>query len=205
MREKGFSIVEILVATALTGTVVLGVFLLLGPALKASSISNEMLVSSMLAQEGIELVINIRDTNWWRDGVPHDNNPVDWEENMGHPGNLSLQMGIVDYMISYNPADSTSGIIYAKDIEITGFSSENDFFNYENPMMGGKDTRLYIDNNNFYTHIPTTKLTQYRRIVKVEQDGGNNRLIITSTVRWGEPDDGSKQVQLKAYLYDWMQ
>lgn len=184
MSQKGFSIVEVLVATALIGSVVLGVFSLLGPAMKASLASNNMLIASMLAQEGIELVINIRDTNWWQGN--------DWKKGLGKNGDSPFDkiIGIINY--------NNLGITYANSFSGCGtINNETEIFNCDK-------TNLYLNSDNFYNHTSSGNQTSYKRAVKIEQDLANNRLIVTSIVRWGAPDDSSKEVRLVTYLYDWM-
>lgn len=198
MSQKGFSIIEILVATALIGTVVLGVFSLLGTSLKASLASNNMLIASMLAQEGIELAMNLRDTNWLEGSA--------WDDELGTMGGgvgtFKNRAGVVDYddsAIRY--VESMSGVC---DNGTSEQIKENNLFGSGTCI----ETKLYLDSNNFYTHTSIgADETAFKRMVKVTKDdigGGNRRLIITSIVRWGVPDDVSKEVRLVTYLYDWI-
>lgn len=206
-NPNGFSIVEILVATALVGGAVLSVFALLAPTLKALSISNNTLVASMLAQEGIELVTNIRDTNWYEDfnnGL--DDNPS-WNDQLDlNPGNqFDREAGIIDY--DDNPFKITyiADNIIVKD-SIGNLCNEND----EDQMFGCLGTKLYQNSDKFYVHPDggsTIGLTEtpYRRIVMAQYNVGEDKLTVTSIVRWGAPDDNSKEARLTRYLYNWMQ
>lgn len=211
MKQKGFSIIEVLVATALVGGVVLGVFALLGPALKASLISNHMLVASMLAQEGIELVTNIRDTNWYEDfnNPPFDDDPS-WRDQLDtSPGNsdrFKNQAGIIDYddipfEITY--IDSALGIMATSAGGTCVATNENELFQ----CFG---TKLFFNPDKFYVHpdsitLPGFTETPYQRVVIAKYDVPENKLIITSIVRWGsDPTDSSKEVRLTSYLYNWM-
>ncbi len=71
--NRGFTLVEAMVALVLV-TVAMGpVFILATSAVNAASRIEHNLIASNLAQEGIEVIRNIRDTNWLN-GVAFDNN-----------------------------------------------------------------------------------------------------------------------------------
>jgi len=82
-NKNGFSILEVVVAMAIISTGLLGVSSLVIQNFQAQSVNRDYLIASMLAQEGLELVRNIRDSNWyngsvnWYDGI-YDNNDVDF-------------------------------------------------------------------------------------------------------------------------------
>jgi len=71
--HKGFTLVETLVALVLV-TIAMGpVFILATSSLNVAARIEHNLVASSLAQEGVEVVRNIRDTNWLN-GAAFDNN-----------------------------------------------------------------------------------------------------------------------------------
>jgi type II secretory pathway pseudopilin PulG len=63
-QEKSFTLLEAIVAIFVITTGVIGVYSLIIQTLSASNSSKEKLIAAYLAQEGIEIVRNIRDTNW---------------------------------------------------------------------------------------------------------------------------------------------
>lgn len=78
--KKGFTLLEVIVAVSLIVVGVIGVFGLLYIVLVSGQVSSSQLVAAYLAQEGIEIVRNIRDTNWlknnpWDEGITAG----DWE------------------------------------------------------------------------------------------------------------------------------
>ncbi|MCP6727001.1 MAG: prepilin-type N-terminal cleavage/methylation domain-containing protein [Patescibacteria group bacterium] len=62
--KKGFTVIEVLVALVLLTVGAGGAFSLLSRTVSFTSAVNGRLVATYLAQEGIEVVRNIRDTNW---------------------------------------------------------------------------------------------------------------------------------------------
>lgn len=74
MRQRGFTLIETLVAISLLTVGVAGSFSLMQKVTSFASISSSQLVASYLAQEGIETIRNIRDTNYlegeaWDTGI----------------------------------------------------------------------------------------------------------------------------------------
>ena len=62
--NKGFTILEVIVAIFVLTVAVGGSFVLIQQTLVAASLNQSKLTAHYLAQEGIEIVRNIRDTNW---------------------------------------------------------------------------------------------------------------------------------------------
>ena len=72
-NERGFTLIEAMVALVLI-TIAMGpVFILATSSVNAASRIEHNLIASNLAQEGIEVIRNIRDTNWLT-GAAFDNN-----------------------------------------------------------------------------------------------------------------------------------
>jgi Tfp pilus assembly protein PilV len=72
--QCGFTLVESMIAVGLIVTGVMGVLTLVSRSLGFSGLAFNRLVAANLAQEGVEVVRNIRDTNWlnkqgWDNGL----------------------------------------------------------------------------------------------------------------------------------------
>ncbi|MEK7503365.1 MAG: prepilin-type N-terminal cleavage/methylation domain-containing protein [Patescibacteria group bacterium] len=72
--SKGFTIIEIVMALFLLTVGTVGAFSLIQKTITFSSITSSQLVATYLAQEAIEIIRNIRDTNYlegslWTDGI----------------------------------------------------------------------------------------------------------------------------------------
>jgi len=95
MKNRGFTLIETLVAISLLTVGVVGSFSLMQRVTSFASISSSQLVASYLAQEGIETVRNIRDTNYLEGQI--------WDTGIGAGTDFRL-----DYRSSVFP-DATCG------------------------------------------------------------------------------------------------
>jgi len=74
-KTKGFTLLEMLISVAIITIGALGVFSAVAKFSQQAQQERENLVAAYLGQEGIEIVKNIRDTNWvetaasWKDGL----------------------------------------------------------------------------------------------------------------------------------------
>lgn len=86
----GFTIIEVLIAVAVITIGILGILVIIHQTIAYMALSSSRLVATYLAQEGMEIVRNIRDTNWlnarsWNDGL----NQGDYEADYNDPSLLS--------------------------------------------------------------------------------------------------------------------
>lgn len=63
-KDKGFTLLEMIIATFILVIAVVGLYSLFSQIIVATSIVSSRLTAAYLAQEGIEIIRNIRDTNW---------------------------------------------------------------------------------------------------------------------------------------------
>lgn len=69
-KDRGFTILEIIIATFILVTAIIASYSAFSGIITATSVISSRLTASYLTQEGIEIIRNIRDTNWL-------NNPTD--------------------------------------------------------------------------------------------------------------------------------
>ena len=67
MKKNGFTILEAILAIFILTVAVFGSFSLIHQTLTGVSLNQSKLIAYYLAQEGVEIVKNIRDTNWLRE------------------------------------------------------------------------------------------------------------------------------------------
>jgi len=75
--REGFTLMEAIVAIFVVTVGIVGVLSLVTQTISSATISKDKLIAAYLAQEGIEIVRNIRDTNWvggaasWDTGISY--------------------------------------------------------------------------------------------------------------------------------------
>ena len=63
MKQKGFTLIEVFVSLTIMTVAIFGLFILVRQTVSALPFSGQRLVASYLAQEGVEIVRNLRDAN----------------------------------------------------------------------------------------------------------------------------------------------
>lgn len=173
LNQKGFSILEVMLAFGVITIGLLGVLSLALQNAQVQSISKNYLVASMLAQEGLELVRNVRDTNFIRADQGYD-----WEYGQG--------------------ANSATDIVqdgsYAIDYNLAVDNIPDDFTNDR--------TRLYL-NGGRYTHQAGagSSNTPYRRLILVT-DYNPNYVEVQTIVSWTERGR-THNYEAVTNLYNW--
>lgn len=88
--KEGFSLIEILAVLFVISMALLGIVSLINQNIQVQSINKNNLIASSLAQEGIELIRNVRDTNWLTNQafdtyLSDDSYQIDYRDNMPTP------------------------------------------------------------------------------------------------------------------------
>ncbi len=173
--RQGFTLLEVMIATLIIGIGLVGVSSLIVQNAQVQYINKNVLIASQLAQEGLELVRNVRDTNWLTTGN-------DWKTGDG----VDLDTDIVqdgDYAIDY------LGNIY--DIDDSNGNGE---------IIDEAGARLLI-NSGYYEHS-AGNVTPFFRAIKVVEDAGGNFLTVTCTIRSVERGRHNDYAA-ETILYDW--
>ena len=172
--KKGFTIIEVTVAVSILTMAVVGSFILVQQTLKAASLNESKLVAAYLAQEGIEIVRNIRDSNWLES---RGSGKVGWDEDI---------FGI-DYCdpccceVSYNDTS------LAPHLE----ECSNDDFQF-----------LNIDDNGFYSYAEGTTTIFKRKIVTEKDEENDDVLKVSVEVMW-EKKGEFHSIEAIDYLSNW--
>ena len=108
--KNGFTLVELLIAIFIITIGIMGIYLAIPRILSSASLNATQFLASYLAQEGFEIVRNIRDTNWLQG--------KNWKEGLGNG----------DYIVQYNDSSLHSFEDMVLKIDTNGF------YNYESGM-----------------------------------------------------------------------
>jgi prepilin-type N-terminal cleavage/methylation domain-containing protein len=176
-NKKGFTLLEVMLALGVITIGLMGVSSLVLQNIQVQDINKNYLVASMLAQEGLELVRNIRDTNFLKMDLGYD-----WKN-----GDLALLNndivrgasigGFKEYAINY---DKT-----IKDVTMS-WSDDN--------------TKLFFYNGIYDHNGLNGVLTPYRRLIRVYNY--DYYLEVHSTVRWNE-HGRTHNYEVVTDLYNW--
>lgn len=99
--QNGFTLIEVILAIFVLTVAVASSFILISQTLTSASLAQSNLIAAYLAQEGIEIVKSIRDTNWLKIYMGEN---VSWDK--GISDTLAVG-GRQDYIADYNTlADS---------------------------------------------------------------------------------------------------
>jgi len=125
MKNKSFTLIEVLLSLFLIATGALGAFALLQRNLAFSSITSARLQASYLCQEGIEIIKNIRDTNWlerknWSEGL----GAGDWEADYNDSRLNSFASHYLKINGGFYNYDSGSNTKFIRKITITPDGSD---------------------------------------------------------------------------------
>ncbi|MFH1451253.1 MAG: prepilin-type N-terminal cleavage/methylation domain-containing protein [bacterium] len=78
-QDSAFTLIEVMVAIFIITVSTVGIVGLLQQSISTTSISSAKLIANYLGQEGIEIVRNIRDTNWLEQ---RDDLGVNWDDDI---------------------------------------------------------------------------------------------------------------------------
>lgn len=172
----GFTLIETIVAIFLITVGIVGAFTLITYTVSSTTFSTQKLIASYLAQEGIEIVRNIRDTNWLEDGAT-----------LWNAGLTTTCSGTCDETTGNGCiADYTYSTIRPPSL----------------PQYTGQV--LNIDNNGYYSYstIPPFTLTKFKRKIVITSAG--DILAVCVRVEWEEKGK-TYSVSAQENLYNWKQ
>ncbi len=206
---RGFTIVEVMTAVTI---LVVGVLAIISIATYSNSVANlnaQRLVAAHLAEEGIELVRNIRDTNYVSGATKFcstsaSNNPAtdctacsawcsNWDRYIHLPTNGTGAAYIAQYTLTTGLAGVPICQVGTADCPTNpppalSYNSASGLYGYNG--WGG------------FTGLATTPA--YTRVITIahQYSGAVPSILVTSTVTW-TGTAGTHQVVLQELLYDW--
>jgi type II secretory pathway pseudopilin PulG len=150
-KDSGFTLVESMIAVGLIVTGVVGVLTLVSRSIGFSGLAFNRLTAANLAQEGIEVVRNIRDTNWIS-GLAWDNGLAD--------GDYQLDYATKPPLPAYDPAQKLL------------LDEDGGYFNYliGNPTVYQRKITI--------NHISADQIQVKATITWIGRGGGNFETIV---------------------------
>lgn len=175
MRDKGFTFLEVIIAIFLVTVGITGVFLLITRTIGTISLSFSQLTAAYLTQEGIEIVRNIRDTNFIEQTIGLNT----WDEGLVLPA-IDCSTGCEADYTATAQLDPTLSAFGGNFLRI----DSNDFYNY--------------------TIGDPTKFKRKITIVPedVDGDGINDILEVSVEVTWEEKGEAQSH-SAQENLYNW--
>ena len=170
----GFTIIELIISIFILSVAIIGVYAAFSVMVILSSEAEDRLVAAYLAQEGVEIIRNIRDSNWIKGRG--------WDEYIGGCGS-----GTTGCEVDYKTTGSLENPVYVwvGQGRFLKIDPENSFYNYD----VGAETK-------FTRKITIEPLDVFIVRVKAEVFWNKKPSIIS-------PDGAEDSIAVEETLYDW--
>ncbi|MFA5086750.1 MAG: type II secretion system protein [Candidatus Paceibacterota bacterium] len=174
-KINGFTLIETLVSIMMVSIAFLGIYSATAKYSQQTKQLKDTYVASLLGQEGIEIVRNIRDKNWLTSVSPDLPNP-------------DFSNGLTGYSCSATPLSTEGAEANYDDTGLSAYNSAHYLY-----ILGG---------NSFYKYLASPGAsdvkTNYRRQICIDS-GTANELHVAVYIYW----TGGKQTVVKEDLYNW--
>jgi len=147
-NKQGQGLLEMVVAIGVITTGLFGVWNLFISNYNGEQEAGARILAVNLAREGIEVVKNIRDSNW----LHIENNKI-----CSYSGSI------------FDPCQWDAGLVGDGSGIIENMFSQNVYINYDPNFLMDEASRLYVDPvSSFYSHDNAGQLTRYRRFIEIK-------------------------------------
>lgn len=177
--QKGFTLIETLFAILIFSVALVSLLLIAGRGISATGSARQQITAHYLAQEGLEVVRNMRDQNFINVFIDENSNPApSWSD-----GFSSCQSGRC--IVKYN--DQTPG-------QVPGLE-----------MCQGNDCPVYELDGFFMDPGSGATPSGYERLIKITavSFGGITEYHVECTVTW-EAKGVERSLTLQTFLKKWM-
>lgn len=194
---RGFTIIEVMMAVTVLSVGIMGVVSAINYNISVASNAVNRTIAANLAQEGIELVRNIRDTNWITPGNAWDDGG-EWETSgvgiKGRGGERAIKFfcgGASVQNISENNIDDCS--------PPNGNACQ--VYIYKN---ASDNSLCYSDNFGDQDGYSIEKQTGFYRLIKLDRlPGPVERIQVSAYVKWSERNGQNRYLTAGEILYNW--
>ena len=213
--KKGFSLIEVLISFTILSISLIAITQLITGSIRANLENTSRIQAYYLAQQGIEAVRHIRDSNWQQ--------------------NIGFQSAEFQNQLWISNNGSTSNIAPTTNQDLIVDIQTNSLGNIQKSVTLSEanfsNSRLYLNRDSqsnlyFFSHTPSNQPTEFRRVINIKNDFAdldkleknlqlstltgkpdaqlqNNFILVESTVYYGR--DFQKQISLRTILTDWKQ
>jgi prepilin-type N-terminal cleavage/methylation domain-containing protein len=176
--NTGFTLIETLVSLAIFSVSIVALISVTASGVADTNFVKNKLTASYLAQEGVEMVRNIRDSNSLSllggNGIPWAPFTASVFSSCTPPNGCKIE--------------SSANSLVATICQVTN----------------GYGCQLNYDSSGFYTYASSTASPFSRLITVQDALDGNNEVKVTSTVSWNQ-GSSPKSVTYSESLFDWIQ
>lgn len=182
---QGFTLIETLIAILILVTAITGPLTIASRSVIAGQVAKDQITAFYLAQDAIEYVRFVRDTNRL--------NGADWVTGAGGSGGASLipcTTGNGCYLDSTDNEDLDSGTAGTQSIAVCSAAC---------PAM------KYDTSTNRFSYLSgsNTLFTRQVKITSPSPGDPNNERVVTVTVTWTNPTNNPHTVTIVENIYNW--
>jgi prepilin-type N-terminal cleavage/methylation domain-containing protein len=190
-KNSGFTVIELVISIFILSIAIIGAYNAFTTMDILTSSATDRFIAAYLAQEGVEVVRNIRDTNWL--------NTYDWRCGIADVSGSALPCSV-------GSVDCTAGC----EVNYKTFGTSS------SPLYpwSGTGRYLYLNSNGFYVYeSENATLTKFRRKVTITPietvTGVYDILKVAVTTYWDEKANilhsGTTEdsITVEEYLYNW--
>jgi hypothetical protein len=218
-KKRGQGILEVVIAMSVIVMGLISIMSLVFFNINVQAYNHNMLVASNLAREGIEVVRNVRDSNWF-------NSEIDWDDSLfdGNTPGGEENSFVISNRSSWDALNFDYGLSPA------GISWEDCIINdafcrlYLTPILGNPEYKIYnygrdlsrvliadAEVSNFYRMIYINEICDTGTEEKILTDYGNFcgthgytkiGMQVISKVGW-ENKGSMKTIEVEERIYDW--
>ncbi|MBU1045562.1 prepilin-type N-terminal cleavage/methylation domain-containing protein [Patescibacteria group bacterium] len=177
-NQGGFTLIEMLITITVVSVGIVGAFIAVQQGIIAVDYSNSRFTAALLAQEGVEIIKNIRDTNLL-------------EYNYVSAGTIwSEGLGIGDFEVQYTDPKTTDPVLNQPICS---------------PACGPDDLRSLKKSTPGFYNYDDGEETRFKRLIQIESPNPPNvdQLDATITVYWKKRGGGYYSIFLLQHLYNW--
>ena len=175
-RQKAFTLVEVLIAISILTVGILSGFILITKVLYNTAIIQDRLTASFLAQEGIELVRQVRDSNFLQI-MNGESTELKWRDGLEIDGSYTIE----------SKAES-GGSVELNSVE-----------------PGEAPNFFYDSNTRIYNYNATEEPTTFNREIKITTIGDdNNEIRVEAIMQWATKRINFN-LTVEDHLFNWIE